>query len=181
MAFTAACSNQEPKLDYNGLKIGEQVSKFKERYPDHECEKKENLLCHSISGEVLVEVNSDEKIYKLQAASLIEELTFNQVIATLSKKYGEPKQISQQEPKTSLWCLNPECSKKIHLLYERFTLKSKKDSLKDEDFRELNICDFHKFFEGKCDKSFNYIIVTYKDEKLATLWIDKRNTELKKF
>jgi len=182
LLLVTSCGNQEEILAYDGLRVGEKLSRFKEKYPEHECTKNEKFSCTS-NKHVKVEVNSDEIIFEIQVFSVIEDLTFNQVQTNLSKKYGNPK-FSSQEFTNSLWCLNSDCSKKIDLKFSQYSKKIKKSNSKNDTstlYRVVSPCEIFGLPSDRCDEDFTYISVAYKDEKLASLWIDKNNTELKKF
>jgi hypothetical protein len=179
-------------LAYDGLMVGEKLNKFKEKYPKHDCLKTRNYWCTS-GEEVVIEANLDEIIYSINAFSVIEDISFEQTLDNLTKKYGTPHSTNSVfDIHRAKWCLTADCSKSINLEFQNHSPKKKLEKSKVEElekskvdeflkkWRDMSICEIRGIPLAKCDVEFNYVNVTYRDNNLVNEKF-KKIPQLEKF
>jgi hypothetical protein len=183
LLLIVSCGKNEPVLAYDGLTVGENLNKFKERYPKYDCIKTKIYWCTS-GEEVVIEANLDETIYSIVAFSAVEDLTLKQTIDNLTKKYGTPNSINSVfDVHLAKWCLSDDCSKSINLKFQNHSSKKKLEKSKLEDsvkWRDVSICEIEGIPLAKCDTDFNYFHVTYRNDNLADVQF-KKIPQLEKF
>ena len=191
LLLIVSCGKNESVLAYDGLMVGEKLSKFKEKYPKYDCLKTKHYWCTS-GEEVVIEANLDETIYSINAFSVIEDISFKQTLDNLTKKYGTPHSTNLVfDIHRVEWCLNADCSKSINLEFQNHFPKKKleKSKVKElekskvEEFlkwRDVSICEVKGIPLAKCDVEFNYFHVTYRDNNLVDVQF-KKIPQLEKF
>jgi hypothetical protein len=166
-------------VGYSDIKLGDSLATFKEKYKNHECFIGENYLCRVVveDSNLDVYINKDEKIFKIQVYKLIENLTMLQMIEGMKEKYGEAKHIST-EGKWAQWCLKNNCKVTV---VAQYVMPPPFENEKGKDWVRVSDCVVYFPKNKKCKDGAPYLTVTYSDERISGVWIQKNDSQLKKF
>ena len=182
LTFLASCSKQ---LGYDGLQVGDHADKFFQKYSNAQCNisnsKKTCQVQVSNVENISVGVNKDDLIYEIQVSTLVEGLTFEQVLEQFKPKYGDKLEINEGHNirPWARWCLSQSCDR--GLVVEFQTIKPRDKLEKTGLWVEVSPCDIWFPKSEKCEKSTHFISVTYSDKSLPAIWLDKNDSQLKKF
>lgn len=77
------------KEELEGLKIGMSINDARKKYPNLICETEGGYKCSGIVNEkvVEIEVNSDEKVYAVLSAVIINSMEINQLLSAAKQEY----------------------------------------------------------------------------------------------
>lgn len=182
LTLLASCSKQ---LGYDGLQVGDHAEKFFQKYSNAQCyisnSRKKCQVQVSNDENISVGVNKDDLIYEIQVSTLVDGLTFEQVLEQFKPKYGDKLEINEGHNirPWARWCVSQSCDR--GLVVEFLTIKPKEKLEKADSWIEVSPCDVWFPESEKCEKSTHFISVTYSDISIPSIWLDKRDSQLKKF